>query len=110
MIDVSDGLALDLSRVCAASGVGARLLVDEVPVAHGASRDDALGGGEDYELLATLPDREAVDAALAELGEAFGVGLTDIGEITDGGSIVAVEPDGGEHALQPEGWDHFARG
>ncbi len=110
MIDVSDGLALDLSRVCAASGVGARLLIDKVPVAQGANRDEALGGGEDYELLATLPDRAAVDAARRELGEGFGVGLTDIGEITDGGSIVAVGSDGRERALQPEGWDHFAHG
>ena len=49
MIDVSDGLSLDLHRLADASGVGFRL--DEVPAAEGATLDEALGGGEDYELL-----------------------------------------------------------
>jgi thiamine-monophosphate kinase len=55
MIDVSDGLALDLHRLADASGVGFRL--DTVPVAPGATEDEALGGGEDYELLIAIgPD------------------------------------------------------
>jgi thiamine-monophosphate kinase len=49
MIDVSDGLSLDLHRLADASGVGFQL--DEVPVTEGATLDEALGGGEDYELL-----------------------------------------------------------
>jgi thiamine-monophosphate kinase len=49
MIDISDGLGLDLHRLADASGVGFRL--DEVPAAVGATLDEALGGGEDYELL-----------------------------------------------------------
>ncbi|MGD0747600.1 MAG: thiamine-phosphate kinase [Acidimicrobiales bacterium] len=49
MIDVSDGLALDLHRLADASGVGFRL--ESVPVAEGATLEDALGGGEDYELV-----------------------------------------------------------
>ncbi|MGO9857415.1 MAG: thiamine-phosphate kinase [Acidimicrobiales bacterium] len=54
MIDVSDGLALDLHRLADASGVGFEL--DEVPVASGATEEEALGGGEDYELvLAVAP-------------------------------------------------------
>ena len=52
MIDVSDGLALDLHRLADASAVGFRL--DTVPVAPGATEDEALGGGEDYELLITI--------------------------------------------------------
>ena len=52
MIDVSDGLALDLHRLADASGVGFRL--DTVPVAAGATEDEALGGGEDYELLIAI--------------------------------------------------------
>ncbi len=72
MIDVSDGLALDVRRLADASGVG--VVLDHVPVAIGVSRmsDDpeavALGGGEDYELVFTASDPERVDAAFAEAG------------------------------------------
>ncbi len=59
MIDVSDGLALDLHRLADASGVGFTL--DEVPVAPEATLDEALGGGEDYELVVAV-GRELVDA------------------------------------------------
>lgn len=52
MIDVSDGLALDLHRFADASGVG--FVVDDVPVAAGATLEEALGGGEDYELLVVI--------------------------------------------------------
>jgi len=57
MIDISDGLALDLHRLADASGVGFTL--DDVPVAPGASLADALGGGEDYELVVALSARDA---------------------------------------------------
>ncbi len=107
MMDISDGLALDLSRLARASGVGAKVTIDDVPVADGATTDDALGGGEDYELLATLPDAEAVEAARAELKEAFGVPLTDIGLIVEGAGLTAIEGDGTERPLEPAGWDHF---
>ena len=53
MLDLSDGLALDVRRLADASGVG--VVVDDVPVAEGATFDEALGGGEDYELLAASP-------------------------------------------------------
>ena len=53
MLDLSDGLLIDLRRLADASGVG--VVVDEVPVAEGATRDDALGGGDDYELLFSAP-------------------------------------------------------
>ncbi len=67
MIDVSDGLALDLHRLADASGVGFEL--DEVPVAPGATPEEALGGGEDYELvLAAAPG--TVDALCAHFEDA----------------------------------------
>ena len=53
MIDVSDGLAADVNHLAEASGVGVRL--DHVPIAEGATRDQALGGGEDYELVFAMP-------------------------------------------------------
>jgi thiamine-monophosphate kinase len=105
MLDVSDGLALDLSRLCRASGVGARVELAAVPVARTATLDEALGGGEDYELLATMP-AGAVDAAAAELDELFGVALTRLGAIIEEG-IVAVAPDGSEATIGAQGWDHF---
>ncbi len=64
MIDVSDGLALDLHRLADSSGVGFRL--DDVPVAPGATLEEALGGGEDYELLIT-----AAGTAAETMSDAF---------------------------------------
>jgi thiamine-monophosphate kinase len=61
MIDVSDGLALDLDRVAVAAGVG--LSITEVPIAEGATMEQALGGGEDYELAFSAPDPDVVAAA-----------------------------------------------
>jgi thiamine-monophosphate kinase len=66
MIDVSDGFGIDLRRLADASGVG--VLLDELPVAPGASDDEALGGGEDYELIFSAPDPSRVGAGFAEGG------------------------------------------
>ncbi len=107
MMDVSDGLAMDLGRLVRASGAGARLRLGDVPVAGGATIEDALGGGEDYELLVALPGLEALEAAAAELREAYGTPLTAVGEIVAGEGVTAVEPTGAERSLAPEGWDHF---
>jgi thiamine-monophosphate kinase len=105
MIDVSDGLALDLSRIAEASDVGVRLRIADVPVDPAARRDEALTGGEDYELLATLPS-DKVEPARAELRETFGVPLASIGTVIDDG-LVVVDDDGAERSLEPAGWDHF---
>lgn len=77
MIDVSDGLSADLGHVADASGVGFQL--DRVPVAAGATEQDALGGGEDYALVFTAPDAAAVRAAFAHLTppELIGVCTSD---------------------------------
>jgi thiamine-monophosphate kinase len=66
MIDVSDGFSLDLHRLADASGVG--FVLDDLPVAEGATTDDALGGGEDYELIIATGDPDALAAALAAAG------------------------------------------
>jgi thiamine-monophosphate kinase len=58
MIDVSDGLGIDLRRLAMASGVGVRL--EEIPVADGATKEQALGGGDDYELVYTAPAQAPV--------------------------------------------------
>jgi len=114
MIDVSDGLGLDLARLCRASGTAAAVRLASVPVTpelRGLIGADplelALGGGEDYELLVALPG-EAFEPARALLAERFGTPLTDIGELRAGEGIVAIDPDGAERPLAPTGWDHFA--
>jgi thiamine-monophosphate kinase len=118
MMDVSDGLAIDLSRLCAASGVGARIVLRDVPVAPSLYElrtvldvdpmELALSGGEDYELLATMPPERAADAA-SSLDERFGVRLTAVGEITASPGLVAVDAEGNEAPLEAKGWDHLAR-
>ena len=118
MMDVSDGLALDLSRLCAESTVGARLELAAVPVASELRElatvlgidplEVALSGGEDYELLAAL-EPGSVEEAARLIDERFGLRLTDVGEITDGPVMTAVDDAGNERVLEPRGWDHFAR-
>jgi thiamine-monophosphate kinase len=119
MMDLSDGLAKDLGRLCLASGVGARVDLAHVPVA-GSLREGAatlgvdalelaVGGGEDYELLATI-DATAVERARSELDDRFGTRLSVIGMVVEGEGLVAVDPDGGTRPLEPTGWDHFGRG
>jgi thiamine-monophosphate kinase len=106
MIDLSDGLALDLSRLCDASAVGARLELERIPAHPAATPQEALTGGEDYELLATLPSADDVATAGAQLRDAFGVPLTEIGGIIEEG-LVALDERDEERPLDPEGWDHF---
>jgi len=117
MIDLSDGMAKDLSRVCTESGVGAAVHLPSVPVApaleslRAATGTDplalALGGGEDYELLAALP-ADSVPVATEHLRQRFGTALTDIGEFRSGDRLVGVDEGGNEAPLAPSGWDHFA--
>jgi thiamine-monophosphate kinase len=114
MMDVSDGLALDLSRLCEASGVGAILEEEKIPVAAeileaALSRDPlwyALSGGEDFALLFTVPRKEAegVKAVFSALGRK----AYPIGEITASPGILLKQPDGKTSPLSPQGFDHFA--
>ncbi len=66
MIDVSDGLALDLHRLADASGVG--LDLQRIPVAPGATISEALGGGEDYELVVATADPRGLEVAFDAAG------------------------------------------
>ncbi|MFW6027917.1 MAG: thiamine-phosphate kinase [bacterium] len=68
-IDLSDGLAQDLGHVCEASGVGVALTSGSIPVAAGASLEQALSGGDDYELCFTLPGTPpALDVPVHRIG------------------------------------------
>ena len=82
MIDISDGLAKDLKRLCGSSGAGAEILREEIPAAEGASLETALSGGEDFELLFTAPaGREK--KLLSEFPAKTGVRLSLIGRINN---------------------------
>ncbi len=70
MIDVSDGFLADLGHVLDASGVGVRL--DRVPAAPGATQEQALGGGDDYELIFTLPPAAVAPPGAMRVGTITG--------------------------------------
>ncbi|MFZ4585759.1 MAG: thiamine-phosphate kinase [Acidimicrobiia bacterium] len=101
MIDVSDGFAQDLGHICDESGVGVRVDAEAVPVGPGATIDDALAGGDDYELVFCAPDPDAVRAAFVAAGLAP---PSAVGTIVEGGRTVVV--DGREQALGVGGWEH----
>jgi len=103
MIDLSDGLSSDLAHICRASGVGARLEASAVPVGPGATVEDALSGGDDYELCFTAPDPAAVADAFA----AAGLHLpAPIGTVVVGDEVLLGTPTGGTWPLAPGGWEH----
>jgi thiamine-monophosphate kinase len=118
MMDLSDGLSTDLARLCRASGVGARLRRNRIPQISissalskrlGKPRLDplkmALHGGDDYELLFTVPPHRA-----KSLRRAPGFSeLTPVGEITTGKRILLVGDDGVATVLEPRGWDPFRK-
>ena len=89
-MDISDGLALDLHRLCVESGVSAAL-TGPLPVARRSTLKQALCGGEDYELLCTIPPRRKPPAGLIAIG------------VVIAGQAGVVTLDGG--VLKPEGWD-----
>jgi thiamine-monophosphate kinase len=106
MMDLSDGLSMDLPRLCAASGLGAGINGDSLPVtalvARGEGKKLALDGGDDYELLFTVERKNE-----RRLPRKFrGLRLTRIGEIT-GGRGVTVTDAGRSVPLRSGGWDPF---
>ncbi len=106
MMDISDGLSTDLPRLCAASGVGAEVYGDFLPVTKLTDALDArrlaLHGGDDYELLFTVRKKDA-----ARLPKGFhGLRLTKIGEITKARKILLIAA-GETVPLASGGWDPF---
>jgi thiamine-monophosphate kinase len=117
-LDVSDGLARDLGRLCAASGVGAEVDPARLPVRPATAaaarllgrdaREAALHGGEEYELLFAC--REGDQERLAALGRAVGVSLTRVGRILPRSRGLVVAGAGRRaRRLRPRSWEHFGR-
>ena len=114
MMDLSDGLSSDLPRLCAASGVGARIEEAKLPMVSRSwgkrtqgfdALHLALDGGDDYELLFTVAKSKA-----RNLPDSFErIALTAIGEIIPGESILRTEPDGRQRDLMARGWDPFRK-
>ena len=111
-LDLSDGLASDLGHILKASGCGAKLFLDKLPLSdellRNSSREQAqrwaMTGGEDYELCFTVPEknRGAIETALAALE----LPCTCIGQITANGGMKVF--DGDEPVeLGVSGYDHF---
>ncbi len=116
-MDISDGLALDLSRMCDASTVSAEVEVASIPLSAAAGAavtatpraiEMILSGGDDYEILAAVPPRHSV--AFETASREAGVPVTKIGIARPGaGAPVFLEPDGTALALAAKGFEHFSQ-
>ena len=115
MIDLSDGLGGDAGHLARSSGSALRIEATSLPLADGVAEvaaasgrdplDLALSGGEDYELLASIPAGR-LDAARQAVHEAEGIALTQIGEVVAGAGVEVRLPGG--RSAAPEGYDQLA--
>lgn len=103
MIDTSDGLSSDLKHVLDASGVGARIFAETIPLQNSAppssALENALHGGEDFELLFTADPKKIPADKLTNFHR--------IGRVTANMGIIELIGDGKTHILEPKGYRHF---
>ena len=102
-LDISDGLSTELAHLASASDVSIEIDSASIPLAPGATLEQALHGGEDYELLFTVPSHSRLPRILA------GIPVTAIGRVLPRSSHPAVTLLEGRQrrALTPHGWEHF---
>ncbi|MBM3489422.1 MAG: thiamine-phosphate kinase [Alphaproteobacteria bacterium] len=113
-MDVSDGLVADLGHICEVSGVSAELWAGAVPLSPAAAaaiarepglRALTLTGGDDYELVFTIPADAA--AGLAKQGRRLGVAVSQVGHLASGQGVRVIGADGRPLALERAGYRHF---
>jgi thiamine-monophosphate kinase len=114
-MDVSDGLAGDLTKLCGVSGVSALIEMGRVPLSGPASelvsrgvigREMLVAGGDDYEILCTVPEGQV--EAFRQAARAAGVAVTDIGIVVEAGSAPRFrDASGNEIALERLSYSHF---
>jgi thiamine-monophosphate kinase len=114
-MDVSDGLAGDLSKLCAASHVSALIDVPRIPISDAAQSvlahravdiETMISGGDDYEILCTVP--EVRSAALTAAAAQAGVALTAIGTVIEGLDAPRfLDGEGRELPLVHRSYSHF---
>ena len=118
-MDISDGLSSDVNRLCSESSVGARIWADRIPqvgfrdlkkiglkreVRNWHALQLALHGGDDYELLFTVPQSRVKKLKKAPERSA----ITEVGVIERGNRVRIVDSDGRTEILKRGGWDPFA--
>ncbi|MFH1593704.1 MAG: thiamine-phosphate kinase [Candidatus Omnitrophota bacterium] len=108
MIDLSDGLAMDLNRLTKASRVGARVYKSLLPLSeHSEPLDRAICSGEDFELLFTISLKEA-RRMIMRMGRRDDLPITLIGEIVDRRfGVKLIEESGKAKTLKPKGFEHL---
>jgi thiamine-monophosphate kinase len=113
-MDISDGLAKDVARMCAASACGGRVGSARVPLSAACARAlgarpgliaQVLTGGDDYEVLAAVPAGQAT--AFRAAAAAAKVDVTEIGGFLEGRGLVIDGADGHPLTLAKSGFDHF---
>jgi len=113
VIDISDGLAADLTHILDASGAGAEIEAASAPLSEPAAKalagdsgliETILTGGDDYELLFTVAPGYA--GRIAALASDLALPLTPIGRITAGGGLRVMGVDGEAMSLARRGWEH----